>query len=97
MDEIQTEIEELSTDEREHIQNPYRLFTLTEYVDTVVAFLERLNPEIIIQRLAGEAPKHMLVAPNWGKRNTEVIKFITNALEEKDTWQGKFYQKRTIK
>ncbi len=79
--------------ERQHIQNPYRLFTLSEYVDTVVAFLERLNPEIIIQRLAGEAPKHMLVAPNWGKRNTEVIQFITNELKKKDTWQGKFYQK----
>jgi radical SAM protein (TIGR01212 family) len=79
--------------ERRHIQNPYRLFTLSEYVDIVVAFLERLNPEIIIQRLAGEAPKHMLVAPNWGKRNTEVIQFITNELLKKDTWQGKFYQK----
>lgn len=80
--------------ESRHIQKPYRLFTLSEYVDTVVAFLERLNPEIIIQRLAGEAPKNMLVAPNWGKRNAEVIQFITNELKKKDTWQGKFYQKR---
>jgi radical SAM protein (TIGR01212 family) len=79
--------------ERQHNQNPYRLFTLTEYVDTVVAFLEKLNPGIIVQRLAGEAPKHMLVAPNWGKRNSEVIQFITNKLEENDTWQGKFFKK----
>jgi radical SAM protein (TIGR01212 family) len=83
--------------ESRHIQKPYRLFTLSEYVDTVVAFLERLNPEIIIQRLAGEAPKNMLVAPNWGKRNAEVIQFITNELKKKDTWQGKFYQKRCDK
>jgi radical SAM protein (TIGR01212 family) len=77
--------------ERQHKQSPYRLFTLTEYVDTVVAFLENLNPKIVIQRLAGEAPKPMLVAPKWGKRNSEVIRFITNKLEEKDTWQGKYY------
>jgi radical SAM superfamily enzyme len=35
----------------------------------------------------------MLVAPNWGKRNSEVIQFITNKLEENDTWQGKFFKK----
>jgi len=78
--------------EQQHNINHYRLFTLTEYVETIVAFLEKLNPRIIIQRLAGEAPKHMLVAPNWGKRNSEVIRFITNKLEEKDTWHGKFYK-----
>jgi radical SAM protein (TIGR01212 family) len=77
--------------ERNHIRNPYRLFTLTEYVDTVVSFLEKLNPEIIIQRLAGEAPKKVLVAPKWGKRNSEVITFITNELEKRNTWQGKKY------
>ncbi len=79
--------------ERQHIQKPFRLFTLNEYVDTVVSFLEHLNPNIVIQRLAGEAPKPMLVAPKWGKRNSEVIRFITSKLDEKDTWQGKFYEK----
>jgi len=79
--------------ERNHVRNPYRLFTLAEYVDTVVSFLEKLNPEIIIQRLAGEAPKKMLVAPKWGKRNSEVITFITNELEKRNTWQGKKYVK----
>lgn len=78
--------------EKQHLQHPFRLFTLNEYVDTVVSFLEHLNPNIVIQRLAGEAPKPMLVAPKWGKRNSEVIRFITSKLDEKDTWQGKFYQ-----
>jgi radical SAM protein (TIGR01212 family) len=78
--------------EQQHKKEPYRLFTLTEYVETVISFLESLNPKIIIQRLAGEAPKHMLVAPNWGKRNSEVVRFITNKLEENDTWQGKKFK-----
>jgi radical SAM protein (TIGR01212 family) len=79
--------------EQQHIRQPYHLFTLNEYVETVVAFLEILNPKIIIQRLAGEAPKHMLVAPKWGKRNSEVIRFIANKLEKNNTWQGKFFGK----
>ena len=82
--------------EQNHIQNPYRLFTLNEYVDTVVTFLEKLNHKIIVQRLAGEAPKAILVAPNWGKRNSEVVKFITNELERRDTWQGKYYHERIV-
>ena len=83
--------------ERNHIRNPYRLFTMREYVDIVVAFLEKLNPEIIIQRLAGEAPKHILVAPTWGKRNSDVVKFITGELEKRNTWQGKNYLKYSKK
>ena len=79
--------------ERNHIRNPYRLFTMKEYVNIVVAFLEKLNPEIIIQRLAGEAPKHVLVAPTWGKRSSDVAKFITSELEKRNTWQGKNYLK----
>jgi radical SAM protein (TIGR01212 family) len=78
--------------EKQHNQQPFRLFTLNEYIETVVNFLERLNPRIIIQRLAGEAPKPMLVAPKWGKRNSEVMRFITSKLEDEDTWQGKLYQ-----
>ena len=83
--------------ERNHFRNPYRLFTMREYVDIVVAFLEKLNPEIIIQRLAGEAPKHILVAPTWGKRNSDVVKFITGELEKRNTWQGKNYLKYSKK
>jgi radical SAM protein (TIGR01212 family) len=81
---------------QQHDKSPFRLFTLSEYVNTVVAFLEKLHPRIIIQRLAGEAPKPMLIAPKWGKRNSEVIRFITTKLDELDTWQGKFYNRPGI-
>lgn len=82
--------------EKQHKKNPMSLFTVSEYVDTVIAFLERLNPDIIIQRLAGEAPLHMLVAPNWGKRNTELLRYIEKGMEKKDTWQGKYYQATSV-
>ena len=82
---------------KQHAKTPFLLFTLAEYVETIVSFLERLNPEIIIQRLAGEAPMRVLLAPRWGKRNNEVLHYIHKEFEKRDTWQGKFYKKRKIR
>jgi uncharacterized protein len=70
---------------------PFELLSLSGYVKTVADFLEKLNPSIIIQRLAGEAPPHMLIAPKWGKRVPEIIRFIDKELESRDSWQGKYH------
>ncbi len=76
----------------QYIKNPFKLLTLSEYVETVVSFLERLNPDKIIQRLAGEAPPHILIAPKWGKRIPELLKYIDGEFEKRDSWQGKYFQ-----
>lgn len=78
---------------RQHIKNPLKLLTHSEYIDVVTTFLERLNPEIIIQRLSGEAPLQVLIAPRWGKRYPEIVQDIDTEMEKRDTWQGKLYQK----
>jgi len=79
---------------KQHAKNPFKLLTFNQYLDVIVSFIERLNPEIIIQRLAGEAPPHILLAPKWGKRNSEILLAIDTELEKRDTWQGKQYQKK---
>ena len=77
---------------KQHFKKPLRLLTHSEYIDVVVSFLERLNPDIIIQRLAGEAPLPVLIAPKWGKRYPEIVQGIDILMEKRDTWQGKFYK-----
>lgn len=79
---------------KEYKKNPFKLLTYDEYIDIIVSFLERLNPEIVIQRLAGEAPPNVLVAPKWGKRNSEILQAIDTELEKRDTWQGKLSKKQ---
>jgi len=74
-------------------KNPFKLLAYKEYVEIIVLFLERLNPDIIIQRLSGEAPPHILLAPKWGKRTSEILQCIDKKLEIRDTWQGKLYRK----
>ncbi len=82
--------------EAEYKQEPekFNLFTLGEYVDFIVQFVERLNPKFIIERFAGEVPPRFIAGPSWGLiRNDQILNLIENRLKEKNTWQGRLYRK----
>lgn len=78
----------------DYIKNPeeFNLFSLEDYLEFIVDFLERLNPNFVIQRLFGEAPPYMMAGPTWGElRNGDVLERIEANLERRDTYQGKYY------
>lgn len=71
----------------------YNLFSFEEYIDFIVNFTERLIPEFIIERFAGEVPPRYLAGPGWGLiRNDQINVAIEKELEKRDTWQGKFFE-----
>ena len=71
----------------------FHLFELAEYIDFVIDFTERLNPNIVIERFAGEVPPRYLLSEPWLKlRYDEVLTRIEKRMEERDTWQGKSYK-----
>ena len=74
--------------ESQYQENPFPLLSLELYTDLVVDFLERLNPDICIERLFGNAPEDQLIGPVWGKSNSEVRHFIEQKLADRDTCQG---------
>ena len=79
----------------EYIQHPehFHLFDLEEYIDFVVDFAELLNPNIVIERFAGEVPPRFLVSEPWTKvRYDEVLVKIEKRMEERDTWHGRLYR-----
>ena len=79
----------------EYIQHPehFHLFDLEEYIDFVIDFAERLSPDIVIERFAGEVPPRFLVNEPWMKlRYDEVLVKIEKRMEERDTWQGRLYR-----
>ena len=80
----------------EYQQHPehFHLFDLEEYIDFVIDFAERLRPDIVIERFAGEVPPRYLVSEPWMKlRYDQVLARIEKRMEERDTWQGKAYKK----
>jgi radical SAM protein (TIGR01212 family) len=81
--------------EKEFIANPedFNLFSFDDYVNFFILFLERLNPEIVVERFTGEAPPDYLLEQLWSKKRTdEIVRIIEKKLEEQDTWQGRLYK-----
>ncbi|MEI8356757.1 MAG: TIGR01212 family radical SAM protein [Deltaproteobacteria bacterium] len=59
-----------------------------EYVTTVCDFLERIPPDIAIQRLYGSAPLAIRVAPAWGLKNNQMWYSVINELKRRKSCQG---------
>ena len=78
--------------ERTYKENPFFLFSYNDYLKFIVKFLERLSPDIMLERLFTDTPRDLLVAPNWGIRHNEIIQGIKMALEDNDTYQGRLYE-----
>lgn len=70
----------------------FSLFTVDEYIDLVVDYLELLSPAIILERFISQAPKDLLIAPKWGLKNFEFVAKLEKRLEERDTWQGRLFK-----
>ncbi|MEO1524092.1 MAG: TIGR01212 family radical SAM protein [Planctomycetota bacterium] len=58
------------------------------YVQTVVDFLERLPPEMVIERISGEAPAGYLIAPAWCAEKSKLKLDIENEFHRRGTRQG---------
>jgi len=81
--------------EQEFIANPadFELFTWDEYLLFFISFLERLTPQIVVERFTGEAPPRFLTGEGWGKKRTDqIVSLIEKKMEEMDTWQGKLFR-----
>ncbi len=82
--------------EKEYLADPsvFQLFSWDEYLDFIITFLERFNPDIVVERFTGEAPPRFLTVATWGKKRTDQITgLIENKLEELNTWQGRLFNK----
>ncbi|WP_093795661.1 TIGR01212 family radical SAM protein [Sporomusa acidovorans] len=65
------------------------LISKEEYVERVVAFLEYLHPDIVIQRLIGRAPETNTLFTNWQTGWWKIREAIEEEMLTRDTWQGK--------
>jgi radical SAM protein (TIGR01212 family) len=79
--------------EREYREKPFFLLSYREYINLVVDFLQRLKPEIKLQRLVGETHPRNLIAPRWGLRGDVIQRQIEEELEKRNVWQGKLFDR----
>ncbi|MBL0699664.1 MAG: TIGR01212 family radical SAM protein [Desulfosarcina sp.] len=67
----------------------YRCLEQDEYVNIVADFLEKIPPNIVIQRLTGDPHPEELVAPAWSIKKTETLALINDILTKRNSRQGK--------
>ena len=80
--------------EKEYAECPqdFERFTLDEYLDFFADMLERLRPDLYIERFVGEVPPRFVNETPWGLvRNVELLRLLDRKLQERDTWQGRFW------
>lgn len=80
--------------EKEFEENPEEFveWTVDEYIDFFVDFLELLKPDIFIERFAGEMPPRFVKSNPWGLiRNVTLIEMLEKRLEERETYQSRLF------
>ncbi len=79
----------------EYRSNPedFNIFDLEEYLRLMVSIIELLNPEFVVERIAGESNPGYLLSESWGLRYEQVLQKFEQLLAEEDSWQGKRYRK----
>lgn len=70
----------------------FTLFTAEAYADLVVDFLERLRPDIAVERFTSQSPAELLIAPDWGLKNYQFVELVKRRMAVRDTWQGRLYE-----
>lgn len=82
---------------KEYAEHPewFHLYSVDEYIDLVIDFIERLRPDIVVERFVSQSPKELLIAPDWGLKNFEFTAKVNRRIAERDTWQGRLYSKAT--
>ncbi|MBR5198838.1 MAG: TIGR01212 family radical SAM protein [Bacteroidales bacterium] len=80
--------------EKEYAERPqdFERFSLEEYLDFFVDMLERLRPDLSIERFVGEVPPRFVNETPWGLiRNVELIRLLDQRLSARNTWQGRLF------
>jgi radical SAM superfamily enzyme len=78
----------------EYILNPsdFHIFDVPEYIDFITEIIEKLRPDIVVERIAGEVPPKFLAVSAWcSLRNDQLLALFEKNLETKNTWQGRKY------
>ncbi|MDR3126865.1 MAG: TIGR01212 family radical SAM protein [Tannerellaceae bacterium] len=69
----------------QYLSNPadFHLFTLEEYIDLVIDFIQLSPPLVAFDRFVSQAPPHKLLLPGWGLKNHQFIDLLHQRLNDR--------------
>ena len=77
---------------QDYLDGKFSVYTMEEYLDTVIDCLEHLSPDIVIHRLTGDGPKDLLIAPLWSSKKRTVLNALHHECKIRRAYQGRLYK-----
>ncbi len=72
--------------------NKTDVLSLEKYAEWVCDFIERLPPNMVIQRLTAEAPENILIEPRWTLNKHQVFQKVEEKFRKRKSKQGQLFQ-----
>ena len=70
----------------------FHLYTVDEYIDLAIDYIEHLPATMVVERFISQSPRSLLIAPDWGMKNYQFVDRLRRRMQERSTWQGRLYQ-----
>mgnify|MGYP004514432011 CR=1 FL=1 len=77
-----------------YFNGTYTPISLDYYLDRASYILTHISPDIVIHRVSGDAPKDLLIAPDWNLHKKWIINGLDKLFRDKDLYQGMDYKKK---
>ena len=68
----------------------YEPITLDYYLNELSYVLTHIDSNLIIHRISGDAPKDLLIAPEWNLHKKWILNGLDKKMKQENLWQGKF-------
>ena len=79
---------------REYEERPedFHLYTVDEYIDLAIDYIERLPETMVVERFISQSPRTLLIAPDWGMKNYQFVDRLRHRMQERGAYQGRLYR-----
>lgn len=72
----------------EYENGAFSVFSMDDYIETVISCLELIPRDVVIHRVTGDGPKSILVAPLWSANKRLVLNTLHKRMRETGRRQG---------
>lgn len=69
--------------------HPFHILSMEEYFYLLGRCIGNLRQDMVIHRLTGDGPKHLLIEPAWSRSKRFVLNQLNSYFKKHDIWQGK--------
>lgn len=67
----------------EYLEKPFHLYTVDEYIDIIIKYLQRIRKDLVLERFVSQSPNDLLIAPRWGLKNHEFTDRLNNEIKRR--------------